>query len=195
MGKEAQAILEVNGSAVTVKALLESTELILRGALRRRIARDQLRQARVEGDALVFEAGGESLCLRLGADTAVRWLRALQTPPPTLADKLGLKPGVRALCLGPCADAALQAAVSAYRVENPADATLLIAELNEARDLEAVLAVEATQPGLPIWTVYRKGPVAFGDTAIRALLRARGFVDSKSCAVSEPLTATRYRRR
>jgi hypothetical protein len=43
------------------------------------------------------------------------------------------------------------------------------------------------------WAVYPKGTgVAFGDSEIRSLLRALGFRDSKSCSVSERLTATRY---
>ena len=43
---------------------------------------------------------------------------------------------------------------------------------------------------------YPKGKgAAYGDTAIRNFLRQRGYVDSKSCAVSPELTATRYGRK
>ena len=48
---------------------------------------------------------------------------------------------------------------------------------------------------LPLWTVYPKGKAGqFGDTAIRTALRDAGWRDTKSCAVSERLTATRYNR-
>ena len=196
MGKEVQVVVEINGSTAEVKVLLESTELILRGALRRRIPREQLRDPRVEGDALVFEAGDHSLRLQLGAPLAVKWLRALQTPPPSLADKLGLKPGTVLRVLGTCDDLALRDAVTPYQgAEITGEPDLLIAEVRDAESLDSALALEARHPGLPIWMIYAKGPSAFGDAAIRAALRPKGFIDSKSCAVSARLTATRYRRR
>lgn len=44
-----------------------------------------------------------------------------------------------------------------------------------------------------LWTIYPKGRgVAFGEREIRTALRAAGFRDTKSCAVSGLLTATRY---
>ena len=44
-----------------------------------------------------------------------------------------------------------------------------------------------------LWTIYPKGRgVAFGEREIRTVLRAAGFRDTKSCAVSGLLTTTRY---
>jgi hypothetical protein len=60
-------------------------------------------------------------------------------------------------------------------------------------DLEAALAVARAAPALPLWCVYGKGKHGgIGDAAIRKYLRDHGYIDSKSCAVSDNLTATRY---
>ncbi len=56
-------------------------------------------------------------------------------------------------------------------------------------------AVAALAPS-PVWIVHGKGKAAvFGDNAVRAAMRAEGWIDIKACAVSETLSATRYKRR
>jgi hypothetical protein len=70
---------------------------------------------------------------------------------------------------------------------------MLVACITGPEDLDAAEAMQARYPRLPIWAVYPKGRnVPFGDSAIRDTLRAHGFRDTKSCAVSARLTATRY---
>ncbi len=60
---------------------------------------------------------------------------------------------------------------------------------------EAMEAVAAIAPS-PVWIVHGKGKAAvFGDNAVRAAMRAEGWIDIKVSAVSETLSATRYRRR
>jgi len=46
-----------------------------------------------------------------------------------------------------------------------------------------------------IWVAEVGSEAALGDHAARAVMRARGFIDSKSCAVSADRSATRYARR
>jgi hypothetical protein len=70
---------------------------------------------------------------------------------------------------------------------------MLVACITSPQDLAAAEAVQAQYPHLPIWAIYPKGRnVPFGDSAIRETLRAHGFRDTKACAVSARLTATRY---
>lgn len=189
MGREAQVHAEVGAEVAEVKALLESGELILRGALRRRFARAAITDARAEGEVLRFACDGETVRLHLGARAAVAWAKAVATPPPDLRHKLGLKPGVKALFLGVCDDAALTEALAEALTDDAAAAAMLIARIDGPADVAAAQALGAH---LPIWAVYRKGKTAFGDAAIRSALRAVGCRDTKSCAVSDRLTATRY---
>lgn len=193
MGREAVTWAEAGSEAGEVRALLESSELILRGAIRRRFPRDNLSRVRVVGDLLRFDCAGEAVALGLGAIVADRWAKAIAKPPPGLREKLGLAEGERAVCCGAFEDAALEAALTGVLTDAVQEADMVIACISGADDLDAALAVHKTRPALPLWAIYSKGKgVAFGDGEIRAILRARGFVDTKSCAVSDLLTASRY---
>lgn len=193
MGREALAWAEVGGESGDVRALLESTELILRGNIRRRFPRDQLARVRVDGDHLRFDCCGEAVTLQLGATVAHRWAEAIATPPPSLRAKLGLSGNSRAIRVGAFEDAALESALAGVLVDDVATADMIVACISGPEDLDTALAVQTTRASLPIWVVHPKGKgVAFGDGEIRAVLRARGFRDTKSCAVSEQLTASRY---
>jgi len=193
MGREAIARAEIDGQAGDVRALLESTELILRGDIRRRFPRDRLVNIRVEGEALCFTCEGESVFLHMGAIAAETWSKAIAAPPPSLRAKLGLKQDAKALLIGACDDAALTDTVEGALTDDVADAAMIIARIEGPDDLTVALAAQAQCPELAIWAIYPKGPnIRYGDGAIRTALREAGFRDSKSCAVSERLTATRY---
>lgn len=198
MGREAVARCAIGAQSEDVKALLESRELILRGAaLKRRYALADLQRPRVEGDALCFEAGAEAVALQLGAAEAARWLQRITTPPPTLAAKLGIGPESPAAVFGSVDDdAELAAALQGARCEDPQQASVLVAVVLTAEELAAALRLHAGLPCRGLWLVHAKGgkSAALGDGAIREALRALGYKDTKSCAVSERLTATRYQR-
>jgi hypothetical protein len=194
MGKEADIRADVDGVSGEVRALLERDELILRGEIRRRFPRQGLANLQVADGVLSFTGAGQAVRLHLG-DAAPAWYKAITTPPPSLRAKLGLDKGGKALLYGECDDAELAAALDGVVTENGAQAAMLVACITTPEDLAAAEAAQARNPHLPIWAVYPKGRnVTFGDSAIRESLRAHGFRDTKSCAVSERLTATRYHR-
>ena len=187
MGREAVTQADIAGERREVKVVLEAGELLLRGAVRRRYARSALTKVRAEAGVLRFEGAGEAVALHLGEPQARRWAEAIQKPLPTLREKLDLKGLV--LRIGPPDDAELAAALEGACIEDASVASMIVARIDDEADLATALAV----PGaLPIWAIYPKGKRAFGDAAIRAVLRAAGYRDSKSCAVSDRLTATRY---
>jgi hypothetical protein len=64
--------------------------------------------------------------------------------------------------------------------------------LNTPGDLANAFALAEDAPDLPLWCVYPKGKSTVSDAVVRDYLRGRGYIDSKSCAVSARLTATRY---
>ncbi|MFT4040514.1 MAG: hypothetical protein QM692_20205 [Thermomicrobiales bacterium] len=193
MGKEADIRAEVDDAAGEVRALLERDELILRGEIRRRFPRTAMHDIAATDGMLTFTGAGQQVRLHLGDPAAERWFAALTTPPPSLRAKLGLATGARALLVGACDDPELAAALDGALTEDGAEAAMLVACITGPEDLAAVEAVQAKHPCLPIWAVYPKGRgVTYGDTAIRETLRAHGFRDTKTCAVSTKLTATRY---
>lgn len=195
MGREAVVHAEVGSEAGEVRALLESTELILRGEIKRRFAREKMGPASTDGEMLRFHVAGEAVSLHLGAKVAESWAAALAAPPRSLRAKLGLEKSARAILLGVVEDEMLAAATSGALVEDGNAAQMIIAMIDSPADLAAALRMQSDFPALPLWTVYPKGRgTQFGDSDIRAALRASGLRDTKSCAVSEKLTATRYHR-
>ncbi len=196
MGREAVGTADWRGETAEVRALLESQEIILRGGIRARLPRSGITAVTSEGGRLRLLSGGEPLVLTLGEVEADRWVTALLKPPPSLAAKLGISDAKRAFVIGVADDEALSAALDGASTDALGDAAILVAVLRDEADLEASFGVAESVPQLPVWFVSPKGgtgPVGAGE--VRAYLRERGYVDSKSSAVSDRLTATRYARR
>ena len=63
MGREAECICEWNGVRHSLKALLEPPDLVLRGAIRRRLSISAMQQVHADGEHLRFVYQGESLSL------------------------------------------------------------------------------------------------------------------------------------
>jgi hypothetical protein len=194
MGLEAETTCTHSGKSFAVKTLLESTELILRGALKRKVPINALKHVTVKGPALTFEANGESFALNLGAVKAAIWAKKIATPPPSLAKKLGLSATTPALVIGAVDDAELEAALTCHTTSNAKQAALFVAVTRDDAALAAALKAYG-KAGAPLWLINVKGPKsALGENAIREKLRALGFKDTKTCAVSATLSGTRYNR-
>lgn len=203
MGREASCTARVGTPQSTesadVAALLESTHVVLRGALKRKWAIAGLQNLRVAGDELLFDADGEAVALALGEKEAGKWLAKLQAPPPTLAAKLGISADNPALLIGPTVgtlDPALAEALSHGLTGNVKAARMLVAVISKPGELERMADFHATMLCKTVWVVHQKGRDAFpSDGEIRMELRSRGYVDNKTSSVSETLTATRYVRK
>jgi hypothetical protein len=115
MGREAECDCEWGEDRATVKALLESGELILRGEMRRKVLFAAIERVRVERDRLCFVFKGEHVSLALGDKVAAKWAEAIAAPPATLAKKLGIKAESSVRMLGPVDDDALETALSQAR--------------------------------------------------------------------------------
>jgi hypothetical protein len=195
MGREAEALCHWAGTSGQAHILLESSEIILRGELRARIPRASIRSFRAQDGDLTVDAAAGRLVAELGGTLAESWAAALAKPPPGLAAKLGVGPGNPAFVTGDLSDAALADALSGAIVAAVADARQIVAVLLSRADLDAALSLATAHPDLPVWCVYPKGAKADpGDATVRAGFRAAGWMDTKTSAVSDRLTATRYNR-
>jgi hypothetical protein len=194
MGLEATCECTFHGTTAKVKALLESRELILRGDIRMTAPIESLTKVRVESDSLCFNLNKKPVQLHLGAKAAESWAKKIKTPPPTLADKLGIT-GKIVRTIGPITDRALDSAISSavqVRAENP-DLILAIVDTPEALATTLREAKKQLARSIPIWLVYRKGPGhPINETHIRSTLRALGYMDTKVASVSPELTALRF---
>ena len=194
MGLEAMSQFVHQGRSTPVKALLESRELILRGAVRKtfRIA-DIVNPHAVDGQ-LLFESGGEAYSLALPEGEAGKWLKKLTARPPSLAEKLGLDAMHKAMVRGAADDAEVGTALHGATTDDRALAAIGVAIALTPPELAA--ATDDLIHALPhaaLWVIYPKGGAsALPEAEVRNHMRSLGYIDTKSCAVSDTLTATRF---
>jgi hypothetical protein len=184
------------GGEAPTKALLETDELILRGGWKGRWPLGSLSGVTVDGDWLALTTPDGPLALKLGAKDATSWAKKMSTPPPTLAEKLGIGADRRVQVVGEIEDAALEEAV-ATALAPAGEAKLSLGVVLGLADIDGLLAAHARLPAdAAVWIVNVKGPDSpLGENAIRSEMRSRGYMDNKTASVSTRLAATRYARR
>jgi hypothetical protein len=196
MGRETVAVCHWGGDVAEVKVHLSNQFLELRGDVRVDIPRAAIQDVAVVKQGVQVRTDGPMLLIELGQTEAARWQKALLKAPPTLAAKLGISAAVPAFLFGTVDDASLMDALAGARAASPDDAAILIAILLDPADLQRASDLALANPDKHIWMVHEKGKqAAVGDTAVRKHKRDLGFVDSKTSAVSDLLTTTRYRLR
>ncbi len=193
MGREAEGHAVWRGQSGAVKAYLESDAIILRGEVRGKLPRGGLMGWRVEGEDLCLRSDGEPLVLTLGGKEAAAWVKALEKPLPSLAQKLGVSASARAWVIGGPAPEEIAVAVAGADSPGPEGAAVIVAVLTGPGDLEAALAA-GQRHRLRVWCVHGKGKgAAVSDATVRAAFRAAGWMDIKTGSVSDTFTATLYR--
>jgi hypothetical protein len=194
MGRETVAVAHWNGKTAEVKALLEATEIILRGEIRAKISRLAITSTSVNNDTLCVQSSEQLLRLELGHAEAAKWAAILSKPPPTLAQKLGIDATRKAFVIGHVDDEELAKVLLDSMTQNRQDAAVLMAVLTTNADLAEAVKLGQETPLSPIWCVYGKSKFAtVSDGEIRAAMRAGGFVDNKTSGISDRMTATRYK--
>jgi hypothetical protein len=197
MGREATCKCQWSGTTANVKALLESTELILRGEIRKRIPFTEIQSLKVQSDCLTFTVHGEPVSLSLGEAAATRWATTIKSPP-TLAHKLGITASTTVHVIGKVDDEALKTALAEAGKTSTRKGNLIIARVDTPEALHAALpkSSAALLEGAPLWVVYPKGPGhKINETLVRSTLLANNLVDTKVAAVSPRLTALRFNHR
>jgi hypothetical protein len=187
MGREAEGHCQWNGQDGVTRAILEREALILRGEVKARLPREALQAWQAKDGALTLQTPQGPLTLELGDKEARAWVKALDKPIPTLAERLGL--------LVPCAlfGPGLPQAVALPQPAVPLErAQLVLATLQGQDDLTRLTAL---LPGVaaPVWCLHRKGKAADpSDATIRSVMRAAGWMDTKVSGIDAEWTATRY---
>lgn len=194
MGRQAKAtwIGEHGGAAVTLH--LEAAGLHISGERRARVPRTAWTHVRAADGIVSFEADGHTYRFRLGP-AAPAWAAALETPPPSLAEKLGVNVGTAVAVRGELPLPELEDALADAPRVAPWEAELIVVVVRSDGELDALPAwFLECGIGAHVWIVHGKGrdATAPGDTAVRAVMRAAGWRDTKLSAVGEAWSATRY---
>jgi hypothetical protein len=198
MGHESQCTCHHRGGQSAVKALIEPPHLILRGEIRRQLPISGLKQIHADNDNLSFSFQDERFSLALGNVLAAKWAKALTTPPPSLAKKLGISADTIIRMIGLVDDEALHEALSAAGGVRDKDPDLILARVNSPGELARALRASAKQLAarVPIRFIYPKGKGhALTEPEVRSTALAAGIVDTKVASVSPVLTGLRFVRR
>jgi len=192
MGLEATCRVRTGASTHEAKVLLETDELIVRGAARQRIPLSAVSSVVAADGELRVDHESGALVLELG-DAAAKWAERIRSPR-TLLDKLGVREGQTISVSGLNDDEFLEqlagtgGRVSTGRFERNADVIFLGA--TTARDLAKLgTAAKAIKRDGAIWVVHPKGKDALRDIEIFAAAKAVGLTATKVARFSTTHTA------
>jgi hypothetical protein len=192
MGLEAtcQARMGLQSSAGTCR--LEETDLVFRGDFRFKVALKDLEKVDARDGALHLQWREGSAVLDLG-EQAARWAEKIKSPP-SLLDKLGVKPGLRVSVVG-IEDREFLDRLSA-RVDDltrgraRAGSDLIFVAMSERADLPRLEKLRAAlKASGAIWVVWPKGRKEFREDDVRAYGPTAGLVDVKVARFSDTLSA------
>jgi hypothetical protein len=140
---------------LSVTAILESGELILRGAMRRSIPLDNVHNLQVKGEDLCFKVGDESFFLALGSAEAASWAEIIATRAPFVTTIAApSQPAVRRL-LQVNEDAIRAVLEDAARASATMDNPIMVrVDTPDALISTLEHASKGFAKGKPIWFIY-----------------------------------------
>ncbi len=192
MGSEARCRAELDGQVFEdAKALLETEELIVRGAARAKVPFREVRQVAAARGVLHVVWSDHDLRLHLGAD-AIKWAAKISNPK-SVVEKLGIKSSHRVSLCGRLpetfvADLQRAGADLSRRVRKASDVIFFAAASRE--ELSRLPSLKSSlMPDGAIWVIRPKGVPAISESDVMAAGKAAGLVDVKVVRVSVTHTA------
>jgi hypothetical protein len=189
LGQDALCRIQHNGEIHEGKALLETNEIIVRGDFRLKIPFNEITAISAsDGQLCVSWSGGETI-FHLGS-YAAKWADKIKNPP-TLLDKLGVKPD-SAIRIEGVRDSEFERLLNEADVQQSAAETvdLLFYEVDNQDDL---LKLEELKRQIMsnggIWVISPRGRKEIQDIHVFAAAKQAGLVDVKVCRFSETHTA------
>jgi hypothetical protein len=194
VGAEVVCNVRYGGQVSEGKALLETTELIFRGAeFRLRIPLGEITSLTDSDGELSLSFSGETAVFELGKNAA-RWAEKIRNPRG-LMDKLGVKAGASVAVLGVKDDDFLQQlrekteAIAPGVGEGEADFVFYAVDRLEDLTRLGELTTSIKRNGA-VWVVSPKGKGAqVKDVDVMAAAREAGLVDTKVVSFSDTHTA------
>ena len=193
MGSESRCIVHFGRQRSEGKALLETDELIFRGEFRLAIPRKAITEVDATDGTLRVTFPEGTARFELGP-TAAKWADKIKNPP-SLLDKLGVKPGMRVAVLG-VEDRSFVAQLAerprqGARKTPKKDTEVIVFGADDVTDLARLAELrDYLTPAGAIWVVHTKGKgAAFKDVDVFAAAKKAGLVDVKVASFSPTHTA------
>jgi hypothetical protein len=198
MGKEANCVVNFGKRKVQGKALLETSELIFRGAedgFRLKIAFSGIKSAKaVDGELRLQTADGLAV-FELGA-VAHKWCEKI-LHPKTRAEKLGVKAGATVALIGDF-DAEFLAELgtctkNVVKGKVALDSEWVFFAAPSSKELAQVSKIAKSLRGAAgLWIVYPKGQNTITENDVLAAGRKAGLKDVKVVGFSPTHTALKF---
>lgn len=194
MGREATCRARFGRRTDQGKVLLESDHLLFRGDDRVKIMFKDVSGVRVAKGWLTLQQTGGSASFELGS-RAERWAARI-VDPPSLLDKLGVKPNMRVTVPSgfdqSFSDDLVKRGVDlSRRLRKDSDIVFVMAR--SRHDLSKITkASAAIVPAGAIWVVYPKGRKELTENDVLAAGRVSGLTDNKVASFSATDTALRF---
>ncbi len=195
MGQQADCTARFRGKISRGRALLESEELIFRGAFRLAIPFRAMKSVSARDGVLRVRTPEGAASFALGAPAAGWAERILH--PKSLLDKLGVNPGAAVSVRG-VRDAGFlrQLGERSREIAGPEtrkESDLIFLGAERASDLRTLRALVPTLKKTgAVWVVYPKGQAAFPQAEVMAAGKKAGLVDVKVVSFSPTHTALKF---
>jgi hypothetical protein len=190
MGREIRCMAELRDWTGDGRLLLETDELIFRGAKKLVIPRTAIKAVRADDGWLVVEHDDDIDRFDLGK-LAPSWVNAIANPRSRI-DKLDVKDTSRVATVGELdADFIDELRTRTSRIDaNERDNDLIFLRVADVSDLKRLtpLRERIAQNG-GIWLIHPKGDASLKHEAIVAAAKAAGLIDNKTAKFSETHTA------
>ena len=194
MGLEIKCDALHNGEPFTGKLYVDSEQLKYSGpGISWFLALSAPFRCAVEGEFLHIVVGATKLRFHIGPDVS-KWEKKI-LHPPTLGDKLGLKPGTRVWLDGtfpPALKSSLELK-ECVECKKTVDANLAFLILDHKKQLPKIRKLkDRLSPHTPIWILYPKGIDEIKESDVMNEAALCGLGPSKIASFDDRLTAMRY---
>jgi hypothetical protein len=195
MGTVVEGTVTVGGQKVNCKADFASDHVTFSGGRRGEVPYAKVEIVGTARGVLRLRVDGALMEFPLGAKT--ERVAAKVRKPPTLMEKLGVKPGLAVAVADVEAKAFLaelaKAAPDAHKGEPARPVDLLFLGIRGRGDLDRIASVvRLVRPDGGLWVVYPKGRRDIRESDVLEAGRAAGLKDVKVARVSTELTALRF---
>jgi hypothetical protein len=195
MGNEATCKVRFGKQESEGKALLETSEILFRGAFRLKIPFSSIKSAKAVDGELRLQTAGGSAVFHLGP-AAEKWRDKILHPKSRI-EKLGVKPEAKVALLGKfetefvCEVATLTKSVSKEKVA--ADSECIFFAADSKSDLAGISKISKSMQGATaLWIVYPKSQTQITENDVLAAGRKSGLKDVKVVGFSATHTALKF---
>jgi len=195
VGNELKCTVRFGKETSEGKALLETSEVLFRGAFRLRIPFATIKSAKAMDGELHLQTANGLAVFEIGP-AAEKWREKI-LHPKTRIEKIGLKPGAKVSLLGnfeaDFLDELKTLAGSVARDKVAVDSEAIFFAADSQKELASIAKIAKSLKGATaLWIVYPKGQKTITENGVIAAGRTTGLKDVKVVGFSATHTALKF---